>query len=205
MKEPIPQTTKTWAGLVGRGSGLGGDGGRVQQVPQRPIRTCRSRGAPCRWSGACPRRGSGGGLGQPPCRSGDGRTGSAHRLPRWTGRWRGPRPLTGTRHFGRWLVAGRAEARARAVPWTQAGLTLIGGGASARQRHCEGKGEAADKCAADDGRPMARKRLAASVRGGCVRLSRHVWMCQPASQLGGWACWVDSGRSHGRCWACLDV
>ena len=76
--------------------------------------------------------------------------------------------MTGTRHFGRWLVAGRAEARARAVPWKQAGLTLIGGGASPRQRHCEGKGEAADKCAADDSRPMARKRLAGSVRGGCV-------------------------------------
>ena len=29
MKEPIPQTTKTWAGLVGSGEGDGGDGGRM--------------------------------------------------------------------------------------------------------------------------------------------------------------------------------
>jgi hypothetical protein len=52
-------------------------------LPRQPIRTYRSRTAPCRWSGGCPRPHSAGRRGRTPCRSW-GRTGSAHRLPRWT-------------------------------------------------------------------------------------------------------------------------
>jgi hypothetical protein len=59
--------------MVGNSSGL----------PRQPIRTCRSRTAPCRSSGACPRPHSAGRRWWTPCRSW-GRTGFAHRLPRWT-------------------------------------------------------------------------------------------------------------------------
>jgi hypothetical protein len=107
-------------------------------LPRQPIRTCRSRTAPCRWSGGCPRPHSGGRRGWTPCRSW-GRTGSAHRLPRWTAT---KAERTAWSASSRRAEAGVGKAQCRRVQAREASCSdgmcsgAIGGaGALPRPRH----------------------------------------------------------------------
>jgi hypothetical protein len=107
---PMPQTTKTWRAFSA------GRGGHFERVPLRPIRTCRSRRALCRSSGAYLRqqRRGGAAAAQDPWTS--AATWTARRRPLATARTRGWTAWTGSRHGEGARDAARAEVRVEPLP-----------------------------------------------------------------------------------------